>query len=349
MLAGRRTAIGVDIGSRRIKATQLVRSGQQYQIAAVSLLARTRPSEPISREDLDDLKRVLVQQGFQGRKLIVAAPQNKLLHGIFDLPANLQEEAIEQVTRMELARMHQLSPDAFEMAHWKSAPQEPKTLVQTVAIGCAHDAVNAFIDMFEESGFSVCAVDVNSAAAMRACLPLMAPSPATTCILDLGWSSTSMLFVREGALVYERSLTGRCMAELVEPLAMRFHISAAAAADLCRMVGLVDGGDTGPLDHESAKAVREIISGHFQHLLEELETPVAYVRRRHQGHGVERVLLIGGGAEIPGLAAYSREVLGLETLVGMPAELATKSSQVLRRALTPAMTVAVGLAKFEGA
>ena len=60
------------------------------------------------------------------------------------------------------------------------------------------------------------------------------------------------------------------------------------------------------------------------------------------------LLLIGGGAGIPGLSQYFHSTLGVEVRSVAPGDLVENSPRVSTKVGHPAMTVAVGLAMFSG-
>jgi len=202
-----RTAIGVDIGGRTMTAAQLLVCGQEYRVQALCLLPRAEAEGPVSAADALVLRRVLKRQGFSGSRIVIAAPQEHLLRAALELPAKVSGAPLGQIARMELSRLHNVEPDSFEMAHWElKAPDSAKPVTQTLAVGCPHEAANALLDVFEGAGFDVAGLDAPGAAAARACAPLILAPPEITAIVDLGWHSTSVLFVCGSALLYERSL-----------------------------------------------------------------------------------------------------------------------------------------------
>ncbi|KPK34937.1 MAG: hypothetical protein AMJ65_17780, partial [Phycisphaerae bacterium SG8_4] len=163
-----RTAIGVDVGSRSIKVAQLFISGGKPEIAALSMLPRTKVAEQMDPEDILTMKRVLKRQGFYGNEVVLAAPEGGLFRGVIDVPPQLSGTPVAQIARMELSRIHNVVPDSFEMVCWDPPdPDKSKATMQAVAIGCPHERANAFIDLFEDCGFRVSALDVRIAAAAR--------------------------------------------------------------------------------------------------------------------------------------------------------------------------------------
>lgn len=344
-----RTAIGVDVGSRSIKVAQLFMSGGKPQIAALSMLPRTKVAEQIDPEDILKMRRVLKRQGFYGNDVVLAAPEDGLLRGVFDVPPQVSGAPVAQIARMELSRIHNVVPDSFEMVCWDPPdPGKSKSTMQTIAVGCPHEAADAFIDLFEDSGFSVSALDIRIAAAARACTTLTVPAPALTSILDIGWESTKLLLLCGGTVIYERPFRNKCLAKLRGKLSETFGITEVAADQVISTIGFVTDSEAGELDQESVEVVRRMLRKHFDMMLEELEASFDYANYQYPGEGAKRLLLIGGGAKISGLSQHFHSTLGVEVRSVAPSDVVENSSQIFTRASHPAMTVAVGLAMFTG-
>ncbi len=349
-LGSSRTVIGVDVGLRTIKAVQLTPSAGGYRVSALSLLPRPEPEKEVCLADAQALRKVLRRQGFSGRRIVVAAPEERLVRAALELPSKVAGAPIGQIVRMELSRLHNIAPDSFEMAYWEwRTPDGAKPMTRTLAIGCPHDAANSVLDVFEAEGFDVVALDVRSAATGRACEPLLMPAPQITAIADLGWRSTTVLFVCGRSLLYERLMEGISMAELIDKLTEAFGITSEAAQHVANTVGLATDQPVNGIDRETLDAVGKHLRSHFDGLLSELRAPFSYVNHQFPGEGVKRLLLIGGGAAIPRLSSYMHDRLGIEVRPAALSDLVNTPVELLAKAGNPAMTTAVGLARFGGA
>jgi len=345
-----RTVIGVDVGRRTIKAVQLAPSAGGYRATALSLLPRPEPEKEVCRADAEALRKVLKRQGFSGHKIVVAAPEERLVRAALELPSKVAGAPIGQIVRMELSRLHNIAPDSFEMAYWEwRTPDGAKPMMRTLAVGCPHDTANGVLDIFEAEGFDVVALDVRSAATGRACEPLLLPAPQITAIADLGWRSTTVLFVCGRSLLYERLMEGISRAELTDKLAEAFGITAEAAQQVAGTVGLAADQPIDGIDRETLDAVGKHLRSHFDRLLHELRAPFSYVNHQFPGDGVKRLLLVGGGAAIPHLSSYMQDRLGIDVRPAAPGALVSCPVELLAKAGNPAMTTAVGLARFGGA
>jgi type IV pilus assembly protein PilM len=345
-----RTIIGVDVGRRTIKTVQLAQSAGEYRLCALSLLPRPEPENEVCRADAAAVRRVLARQGFSGRKIVIAAPEERLVRAALELPSKVAGAPIGQIVRMEISRLHNIAPDSFELACWEwRTPDGAKPMTRTLAIGCPHDAANSVLDIFEAEGFDVVALDVRSAAISRACGPLLLPAPQITVIADLGWRSTAVLFVCGRSLLYERLMDGISMDELTGKLAEMFGIAPEAAQQVANTVGVTADRPVEGIDRETLDAVSKHLRTHVDKLLDELRAPFSYVNHQFPGEGVKRLLLIGGGAAIPQLSSFMAGRLGIDVRTAAPSDLVTSPAELLAKAGNPAMTTAVGLARFGGA
>ncbi len=345
----KRTAIGIDVGSRIIKAAQLLPSEDHHRIVALTMLPRTGSGATIEYEEVRQLKRILHRQGFAGSNVVLAVPDQKLLRGTFELPPRISLDKVPQMARMELARIHQVTPQSFEMLCW-IMPQsdQVQSITQTITVGCLHEVANAYLDVFEQGGFNVTALDVRSAAAARACEGLTVPMPALTAILDLGWGSTKLLLACGRTIIYERLLESPSLQALAAKLGKRFGIADQAACHVIDAIGFAVGEVDG-FDQQSTLAIRGLLEKHADKMIEELKVPFAYANHQLPGEGIKRLLLIGGGARIPGLAPYFESQIGMCVKEATPGELMESPPELQSKVDNPATTVAVGLARFSGA
>jgi len=343
------TIIGVDVGRHTIKAAQLQAGSERHRVLALLLLPRPQPDQEIGAADALTLHKSLKRYGFSGNRIAVVAPEQKLLRATLEVPAKVTGSSVDQIVRLELARLHNVAPDSFEMAYWEmKATANPRPLTPTLAVGCPHEAANTLLDVFEDAGFRPAALDVRSAAVTRACGPRLAPPPQITALVDLGWRSTTVLFVCGRSLVYERSVQGAPMGELTARLTEAFALPPASAYQIVGTIGPGTEELTGPHDAESLEAIRRHMRAHFDKLLEELRIPLSYANHQFGGQGVTRLLLLGGGAGVPQLAAYFQARLGLEVQRAAPSDLVESTPELAAKADNPALTCAVGLAQFGG-
>ena len=346
-LGSSRSPIGIDVGSRQIKAAQLSPSSRGWCTEALSVIPRTRPGETIDSEEVRTMYSVLRRQGFRGNSAVVGLPDEKLLMGILELPPRASGAPIDQIARMELSRTHRIPPDSFEMSYWDlPASSSSRDSGQVMAVGCAHAEANALLDIFESEGLNVIALDASTCAAVRALRPMFAAAGGITAVLDLGWSSISLSILHRGIVTYERVTDEVGLRFLLDDICKQLQVEQETAEYLLSGIGFNQDGDAEELDRTSLEQFVKLVSRYFDVIIEDLQAPLSYVPRQYSDAGLARVLLIGGGAGAPGVTEYLSSALQAEVLAVTPGDLGQCSQGVLGRSTDPALTLAMGLAMF---
>src|SRR5438552_4094061 len=128
--------IGLDMGSRSMKAAQVSRRGTQLRVEAAAVIPYPGPEATFDELAMRRLRDVLHRQGFHGHNLVVAAPADKLHVELLDLPPRHSGAPIDQIARAEMMRMAKLEPNAFEMATW-DLPAPPRGGTGTAVMAVA--------------------------------------------------------------------------------------------------------------------------------------------------------------------------------------------------------------------
>jgi len=342
-----RTPVGIDVGAKQIKAAQLRSSGRGWRAEALCAVPRSDPGGAPDEQEVHRLSGVLKRHGFEGRSVVLALPGDKLLRGVLDVPQQAQTDALERITRTELARMHKVPRGSFELSYWKLPPAAHlrESAEQVMALGCPHEEANYFLDLFEGAGMDVLAIDAQITAVIRACRPLFSARPYDTAVLEIGWSNSTLSIVGSDVVCYERVLSGIGYRKLVETARQRLDLQADAAEQLLASGGLDKQQGEGRQDlliEEAAGLIHQFGC----EMTEELLTPFAYVANQYGGEGVSRVLLVGGCASVPGLAEYLDSALEPEVTAVTPDDLVCCPQRLRDKARNSALTGAIGLAQF---
>lgn len=341
-----RTPIGIDVGARQIKAAQLRRSSRGWSLEAAACLPRPNPNPQIDPEELRRLCDVLYRQGLSGKDVVLAVPGEKLLTGLLELPPRDSGAPVEKIARMELARMHKCEPESFEMYCWDvPTAAHSKEPTQVMAAACTHADADALLDLFEMSGLNVRALDLPTYSLARACEPALA-GKGTTAVVDLGWQAARLVVLYRGVVTYERELGDAGVRSLAATLDSWLELESDTLDHLLAEVNLQPNGQD---EHERRTALEDIrgtVSAHFGALAQELQTPFSYMAREYTDGAVVQVLLVGGGASIPGLAEHMSSAMGIECRTVAAGDLAECPPRLSGTPTSPTMTMAIGLAKF---
>ncbi len=338
-----RSPIGIDVGEHQIKAVQLQGAGGSWQIAACASVPRVQDQTPIGLEELSRFVGLLDRQGFVGRTAVLAVPDSLLVGGILELPPRASGAPLEKITQMELARMHKLQPDSFKIAIWDL----PATIRETetthiMATACGHADADKLLDLFEQVGLNVLALDTAAWSMARACRPMIKQDASVTGILDLGWRSARLVVLYEGVMIYERTIRKGGVRCLHEALIDRTGLEAKVVDHLIRERGLAASGQT---DARLVAHLSRIAQPYADQIAQELRMSFSYASHRYGDTCTKRVILAGGGATIPGLSRYLKDVADVALSPAILAELVPCPPQLAGYGDTTALTVALGLAQ----
>jgi Tfp pilus assembly PilM family ATPase len=362
MMPVRLSPIGIDVGTRVIKAAQLARVGGAWRLHAEAILPRNWDAEPARRDDaktnqttpkvpaaarwaVDDatvtrLLDVLERRGFSGRRVVLSSPPAVLQSDLLDLPPRSSGAPLEQIARSEMARSSSLQGTPFEMECWDlPAAARANSGTSVLAVAVRHADAEALIDPFERQGADVVALDSASWALARALGRSAAEPGCIVAVADLGFSGASLVLLGEASVLYQRHLPEAGVASLYRTVMDRYDASEEVARRLLTEA---------PASDDSARAtwIAQLVANYIEHLIDELQVSFAFSSHRYPELPLKRLLLTGGGASLWRLAETLRAGLSVEVAVPGARELVEVPERLSACAASPALSTAIGLAAY---
>lgn len=346
-----RQPIGLDIGARLIKAAQLGRKRGRDVVRATAIIGRSHPDTPIDRDEARRLIRVLSQQGFVGRSIVLATPSERLMSSAIDMPPRESGAPYDMIASQEFARLQRQEPGRFELAWWDVPKPARASTAKVMAVGCAHADSNPILDVFTSCGFDVAALEFGIGAAVRASRDVIGTAAGMSAVIDMGWSSARLALIHGGVVVFERTLANSGMVALHNRVSKKLVVEPAEADVLIQSVGLTDSHITGATVDSRVQAVapllRPILTSHLDDIAKELVASFEYAAHQYPNAQPHRLVLIGGGGGIPGVTEYlDGRVSPTVVSAAMPPAMNCHGSQDgIESAL---LTGALGLAGYHG-
>lgn len=341
------TPIGVEIDGRRLSAVQLEPVSDGFRLRAAASVLQHGSSEPFNAEHGVRLARVLERQGFAGTSVVLAVPPRSLMTAVLELPSSETGAPLEDIARAELANAHKCDPDTIAAAFW-DLPEPARSTRGTcvMAVGCPEEDATALLDAVESVGLTVCALDVRSLAQARACTPMLRDISGLAAILNLGWLSADLIVQTSGVVVYERTLLDSGLSGVLEDLVADLDLDLDVADYVLREIGL----DCGKTEHEAQQeivaAVRDRTVAYLNGIVPEIRLSLGYAAQEYGRTGIDRLLLVGEAAGIPGMVKHVSREFGLEATVVAPSDLLVADEAPTGPAASPALTAAFGLAQY---
>ena len=338
-----RTPVGIDPAGRSFHAVQLSRTRSAWSVGAVAALRRAHPGRPMDALEAARLRDVLGRQGFHGRDVVLSVPPEHLLTNILDLPPRGSGAPVDQIARMEIARMYDRDPRALEMACWNlPTPARGKKAPPTMVAACGHNEADAFLDLFEGQGLNVTALDVEACALSRALGPLLSRAEGMSAVLQLGWGTGLLLLLHGGVVVYQRDLPEAGVGRLHDAMTGQIGLDEEMADHVLEAVGFGSGGD----DWSVRADLVSRMTSHFRAVVEEVRVSLSYAAHQYPDSSVEQLLLVGEGASLPGLDGHVASLLDVDVQVVRLGQLVECPTGQAIDADATHMTKAVGLARF---
>ena len=318
----RRRWLGLDIGSSAVKVVELSRVDDSYRVEAYAvepMQAGSVVAGNISdaRAVGEAIRQACRQAGVKPKKVCAGVRNSAVVTKTLEMDASLDDRQMEAEVTREAARhipfpMEDVVID-FEPMHLSA--RDPSK-VDVLLVACRVEHVAQLQEAAELAGLGLDVVDVESHGAHHAVV-CAAGSGAPVALADIGAATTTVMLVNGDSAVTRE-----------EPFA------------LCP-------GTPGEYLADSPSPGRAIEASTADSLLALLTRLLRLVLLASRLESVDRLLLAGGGAAVPGLAERAAERLGIVVEVadafhGMAVSARTDRATLAE--LAPALFTASGLA-----
>lgn len=309
-MADTQTTVALNIGSQRIgmavfetsKSGGLILKGYETDtIVADPAMEASREAQ--IRVALEDL---VAKLKVPKAKVRYAISGQAVFTRFVKLPP-IQNDNIEQLVTFE-AQQH--VPFPINEVVWDYELIEGGGDKEVVIVAIKGDALDEINDSVNESGMTTAEVDVAPMALYNAYRHAYGTPGEPTLIIDVGAKSSNLLYV-EGKRFFTRSVAIGG-ASISAAIAKEYNISFPDAEYQKITNGLValGGGHTETMD-ESLAALAMVIRNALTRLPAEIARTTNYYRSQHGGSAPTRVLLAGGGANLPYTLEFFNEKLNL--------------------------------------
>lgn len=338
--------VGIDISDRSIKIAEIDSEGDSRLL---SVCWSSLPPGAIRRGVVQDVPLVIaaVQDAFArcspvpvaGRRVTASVPEIRSFVRVLDLPTmsdSETEEAVQWAVRQHV-------PFDLDRVYldWQQLSKTPEQGRQLVLVGVAQrDVIDPLVEVLEGAALEVVALELEAQAIVRSLLPRNVADVQGVLIVDLGATSTNIIYFSEGAMRFTTSvqLGGD---DLTNRLAQALNLQPAIAAEKKALIGISGSDDT-----DVANALR----GATLELVQRIEKVVREMGLQLQLNDyVRTILLAGGSANLPGIQDLFGEVFpGIPIQLGNPwtniASAAGGQSQPLSAQDASHFATALGLA-----
>ena len=304
-MANPRSAWGIDIGNRALKAIKLTReSSGQLRLSDFEVIEHETllSNAGDNRDSLIQSALAHFVQKHPEKKAVVAVSvsgSNSLARFI-KLPP-VEPKKIPEIVKFEAI---QQIPFALDDVEWSyqlfRAPDSPDVEVGIFAM--RKDLINHQIQAYTDVGLNVEAVQLNPLAVYNAMYFDDRVAGGATMIIDVGAENTDLI-IADGETVWLRSIPvgGKNFTEI---LVKDFKLSFAKAEELKRTAA----------SSKYAKQIFQKMRQVFADLVAEVQRSIGFYASVHRESKLKRVLALGGTFHLPGLQKYLQQNLQMDVI-----------------------------------
>ncbi|SFD56307.1 type IV pilus assembly protein PilM [Thiohalospira halophila DSM 15071] len=321
--------LGVDIGTSAVKVVALPRRhSPRWSVVPLpdGVVSEKQVQQPEAVATA--LRTALGELGRPPRRAALAVGGAAVMTREWRLPANLEEEELEARVREEAASALPFDPASVYLDFQVLGPDpDDAGLCQVLLAASRADQVDGRLAAAREAGLRPLLVDLESFA-LEQSAAAMAGEGEAVAVADIGATSMTLALAGGGGHHFSRSqaLSGT-------PLATA--LSSARGMTRVEAENALRQGEV-PADDLVTPFV-EAVAAQLNRLL-----PLA---ADQAGRGADRLLLAGGGALTPGIAAALRDALDLPVALARPLSRKGDEAPAGLRGMEPALAVAAALGR----
>ncbi|WP_157157213.1 type IV pilus assembly protein PilM [Diaminobutyricimonas sp. LJ205] len=334
--------VGVDIGDTALRAVEVHNPTKArptvvrfHEIALPE--GAVRSGEVIEQNTVATALRQLWSEGrFKTRDVVIGIGNQKVVARdltVAHAPIKRIREALPfQVQDLIPVPVEDALLDFYPIA---AVEGENGPAVTGLLIAAVKAAVEANVSAVRQAGLSPVDVDLIPFALLRA---LNHATEGTNAFIDIGAAATNVVLATNGVPQFVRIIPSGGD-DLTRAIASRLSLEFDAAERVKRSVGLA------PQDPEQ-QAIAQVIYEVSVELLTSLRNTLHFFANTRTNGEIQRVVLNGGGAYLPGFAALLQEAVRVPVEFGDPLSRVALGKGVTADAKNQkgAMTVALGLA-----
>ena len=337
-----RSSVGIDIGTSSLKVVELSRWGSRKSLKNYgeiqSSVLYDKPFRTfekntliLSSEDISRAIRAILQETkIETRSAVFSIPDFSSFFTYFELPAMTKEE-LSQAVQYE-ARKHVPLPFAEVTFDWQvieKPPASSKAPFKILLVAVPNEVINQYQEIAKGANLKLSALEAEVFGLIRS---FFRDERAPAVVLDMGAQTTTINLVWRGQL---RNSHGIDIAgnSFTERISQSLLIDFFKAQELKSQKGLL------------SPDIVSILSPLIDMIVTEIQN-ITQTFEEREGVKIEKIVLGGGSARMPGLKEYLEKNLGREAEILDPFRslFAPPILESTLKEMGPGYAVAIGMA-----
>ena len=340
-LRNKSNMLGIDISSSAVKLIELSKSGKKYRLESYNVVPL--PEGSVQDRDLLDpepigqaIQRILKNSGTKSRRCALGIPSSVAISKIITLPASLSGTDLESNITLEAEQhipypMDEVNFDFEVLGNSKHSNES----IDVLLAATRSENVEARVAAAEIAGLKVDVVDLESHSLELLFSKLVKDVHEldVVAVVDFGASMTGMTVFEHGKVTFsrEQAFGGK---ELTEEIMQRYGLSFQEAG-LAKKTGDLPEG-----------YIPEVLDPFRENMVRQVNRFLQFYYASTQQAAVNKILLSGGSASIPGIDEQIQASVNIPTTLVNPFTNMSLSSRINPSRFAndiPALLVATGL------
>ena len=311
-------ALGIDIGTAAVKAVELSKKGDRFQLLNYGMLQTKEylehPNRAIQSESLrmDEnlvaslLQTILREMGIKMANAVVTLPAFSSFVTVLEMPL-LSLSETENAVRYQARQVIPLPSDRVSLDWSKieeSENERGQKFQKILLIGIPADVIDLYKRIMKKAKIRAIAFELENLALLRAFTDPQravrgAPDPRPTLFIDIGALATNIM-IAEGDAMKQSAQSAHGGLYLTHALQGSLGVSMPRAEDLKKRRGLLGQG--------AELELSSLLLSFLDVIIEEVRSTKKMYEARF-GKQVERLAFFGGGSNLLGVEEYFAEQL----------------------------------------
>ncbi len=324
--------MGIDIGTSNIKIAQVSHGDKMildtYGIVNIAFQLGGKNDQLAIEQMANTLKTLIQKAGVTTNRCIISFPNSSVFTSVIQLP-KMKESELASAVEFEAKKYVPLALSEIDLA-WTVTGDAVfgKDMLKILLTAGPKQITQNYMKMFNLAGLQPEVGEIEALALIRS---LIGSMPTNCVIIDIGARSTGLNIIENGFLRLSRNLNigGDT---ITDKIAQALNISIFRAEQFKKDFGISNS----TFIPDAIKPVLNSIKNEVKQLLTLYQS---------QNVKVEKILLVGGGANMPGIVGFFED-LNIKVELGNPLGVLGYSSDlepVLKR-YALSLPIAIGLA-----
>ena len=325
-------SLGIDIGTSSIKLVELSAFRERKKLENYGeIKAEVLYQKPFrtfekntlllsSRDIARAIQAVMEEANIKTRKTVFSIPDFSSFFTNFELPPMTKEELPQAVTYE--ARRHIPLPLGEVTIDWEviedRRPLNQKKNLKILLVAVPNEVINQYREIARFSNLELLALEAEVFGLVRSLILIPEDEKRTLGLVDIGAQTTTCSIIEKKVLKKSHSFD-TSGDDLTDQVAKSLSVDYKMAEELKEKYGLqeIPLPRTMTTFQEEARSIREILLPLIDIILREIENIVKNFYQV-EGKGIEKFIIAGGSALIPGLKEYFQDSLKKEVEVANP-------------------------------